>query len=591
MPPTPAESSPSSAAAKPGHTESIKETLISIVIAFALAFVFRGFVVEAFVIPTGSMAPTLMGAHMRFTSPSTGYSWPVGPWEQIGENEYAPIQGGGRPGGSGGPDSITVHDPMSGDLIDKRGVPLRSGDRILVLKYLYSIFNPQRFDVIVFKNPTNPSINYIKRLIGLPGEEVALIDGDVFTRNLAGGAAAATTNSNSWLEPGWTIARKTSLQQEVAWMPIFDSAYTPLESTTFNRPWNTADTAAWRFDGRVYAFDAAAVKNPGGRSELFFDQTRQRFKPMNYFGVERGEKWTIDDRYPYDETPFGDRGRWAPETFQHEPRYPVSDVRMRAGIEPTADGLTIEATLRARGHEFQAVIEGTTARLRMRTMTGEMGIFGPWKDVSTNAIAPLRPGHVANVEFWHADQSLQLWIDGAVVARHDYDWSPAERVLNSTGKTLEDVLANPQGDRVSALSPPALYRDRRPDVRWAFGGSGGKGGARLYRVGLDRDLYYQPAIKRRNMSALGPGLGTSPNAALKLNADQFFACGDNSPQSLDGRLWDSIDPWVAHEFDDTIGVVPRELLLGRAFFVYWPSLIKGGKGIPVPDFGRMRFIW
>jgi signal peptidase I len=35
---------------------NLKETFTSIIIAFAMAFIFRGFVVEAFVIPTGSMA-------------------------------------------------------------------------------------------------------------------------------------------------------------------------------------------------------------------------------------------------------------------------------------------------------------------------------------------------------------------------------------------------------------------------------------------------------------------------------------------------------------------------------------------------------
>ena len=40
---------------------SVRETIESIIIAFVLAFVFRAFVVEAFVIPTGSMAPTLLG--------------------------------------------------------------------------------------------------------------------------------------------------------------------------------------------------------------------------------------------------------------------------------------------------------------------------------------------------------------------------------------------------------------------------------------------------------------------------------------------------------------------------------------------------
>src|SRR5688572_14060442 len=50
----------------PPQKENIKETIESILVAFILAFVFRAFVVEAFVIPSGSMAPTLLGGHMRF---------------------------------------------------------------------------------------------------------------------------------------------------------------------------------------------------------------------------------------------------------------------------------------------------------------------------------------------------------------------------------------------------------------------------------------------------------------------------------------------------------------------------------------------
>src|SRR3954471_12516233 len=55
----------------------VKDTIESILVAFILAFIFRAFVVEAFVIPTGSMAPTLLGAHMRFTCADCGYDFTV----------------------------------------------------------------------------------------------------------------------------------------------------------------------------------------------------------------------------------------------------------------------------------------------------------------------------------------------------------------------------------------------------------------------------------------------------------------------------------------------------------------------------------
>ncbi len=576
-------------------TESVKETLISIVIAFALAFVFRGFVIEAFVIPTGSMAPTLMGAHMRFQSPASGYSWPVGPWEGLAgrASEYAPVQGAGNS------DPITVHDPISGELIDKKNVPLRSGDRILVLKYLYAIMEPSRFDVIVFKNPTSPGENYIKRLIGLPREEVALVDGDVFTRAMPDGAVDLATDS--WEAPGWTIARKNALEQRAVWQTIFDAAYTPLESgsgaASFIPPWNSGDKGAWKMDGGAgglgtYTLDAALLPALGGggkRSELFFDQTRTRFGPLITRNIERGEKWTIDDRYPYDEVPTPG-SPLGPGSFQRMPRFPVADLRMRAGIEPTAAGLMVEATIRARGYDFQALIDcAGKATLRMRPIVGDVGVIGAWQELAMAAIGPVGPGAVANIEFWHADQRLQLWIDGQRVLEHTYDWSPAERILNATGRTLAQIMNDPSAKRINPLLNTELYRRRAADVRWAF-----NGGVRVHRAALDRDLYYQPGIRQNSgNNDESAGLGTAPTSPLVLGKNQFFVCGDNSPQSLDGRLWDSIDSWVATEFGPPVGIVPRELLLGKAFFVYWPSLIKdaSGVGVPVPDFGRMRLIW
>jgi len=54
-----------------------------------------------------------------------------------------------------------------------------SGDYLLVDEISYQFRDPVRGEVIVFKNPNNPSEFYIKRVIGLPGEEVLVNDGSV----------------------------------------------------------------------------------------------------------------------------------------------------------------------------------------------------------------------------------------------------------------------------------------------------------------------------------------------------------------------------------------------------------------------------
>ena len=57
---------------------------------------------------------------------------------------------------------------------------LHDGEFLIVNKLLYYIHPPQRGDVVVFHSPQNPRKDFIKRVVGLPGEEVELIDGEVY---------------------------------------------------------------------------------------------------------------------------------------------------------------------------------------------------------------------------------------------------------------------------------------------------------------------------------------------------------------------------------------------------------------------------
>ena len=548
--------------------ETIKETLISIVIAFALAFVFRGFVVEAFVIPTGSMAPTLMGAHMRFQGRDTGYSWPVGPnSNQVSQTDRTPT----------GPDlkKVMVTDPISGEVREHASVRVQSGDRILVLKYLYAIQEPERFDVIVFKNPTNPQENYIKRLIGLPGEQIALVDGDVFTRPITDPAADPGT-LKSWDLPGWTIARKGQIQQQAVWQLIFDSSLAPLSfapgSEVAKGPWEPGEPKGWEMQPRRY------VHAGPERAELTYVQTRARDAASAAAAHRRPLAWAINDFYPYNETSI--------EVGQ----FPVGDLRARAAIVPRGAGLSAAVRFTVKSHDFEAVLAVATVNIRQRAPQGAAGIMGDWKDVATAPFDGFTAGVATNIEVWHQDQSVQVWVNGRLAVRFDYDWSPAQRILYATGKPLSEWMAG-QTDARNVLANPRIYETGAiKDLRWVMQGAGFE----MFRVGVDRDLYYQPANFRGDTSARA----TNPETTLALGPDQFFVCGDNSPASLDGRLWEASDEWVVREFPappgglfGDAGVVPRDLLLGRAFFVYWPSLKYEGKPTPVPDFGRMRMIW
>jgi len=58
-----------------------------------------------------------------------------------------------------------------------------NGQYILTDKISYRLHEPKRGDVIVFKYPNQPTLDYIKRIIALPGEEVLLHEGRVFIFN------------------------------------------------------------------------------------------------------------------------------------------------------------------------------------------------------------------------------------------------------------------------------------------------------------------------------------------------------------------------------------------------------------------------
>lgn len=520
---------------------SIKETVTSIAIAFALAFVFRGFVIEAFRIPTGSMAPTLRGAHYQFKSPATGYEWAVGP-------EASPR---------------TAIDPMSGLEITNPAPRADWGDRIFVMKYLYSIYDPKRWDCVVFKNPTsthNPDESYIKRLVGLPGEEVAIVDGDIFVRTPPAGEAPV---ADSWALPGWRAATKPLRSQSTMWQPVFDSAYTPLPARTGGRAFRPPLLGV----GSNEKWD---LSSPLGR--------------YTYSGTEpttlawRDDLWPVRDFNAYNShaTPTPARARFA-----------VSDVRLSTTLRPVHAGLRVAAVVEARRHEFRVELDGASGAyaLRMRSKPADATQpAGPWKDLAAGIEprATLPAGKARTLEFWHVDQTLQLWMDGALVASGQYDWSPQLRVLYAFDAELADVERAP-GILLDGGRAPS------PKLRWEFAPS--QAGLEITRLSVMRDIHYEAArFNTPGHSKLGqPATATHPSQPLRLGPDQFFVCGDNSPSSLDGRLWDKPAPWAA-AIDPTMGVVPRELLVGKAFFVYFPSPHRR-VGLPIPDAGRLRWIW
>jgi signal peptidase I len=135
----------------------------SLVLGSIATFLVRTFAYEAFTIPTNSMAPTLLGEHLKAHCPdcgSPGYG-------------MLPDLTRGVP-----PDDVLMvcsKELKSFHASAKNGTR-GEGDCILVCK----LVQPKRWDLIEFRAPPDPSVKYVKRLVGLPGEKLAIHDGAIW---------------------------------------------------------------------------------------------------------------------------------------------------------------------------------------------------------------------------------------------------------------------------------------------------------------------------------------------------------------------------------------------------------------------------
>ena len=254
---------------------TFKETVEQLVIAFILAFVFRAFVVEAFVIPTGSMADTLRGAHFRLTCPRCSYDYNFGFTASrhiAGASRMADMEGyvPNKPlsvvprYGSGIRNGIPIC-PMCGTAAGSEHLyRVSNGDRILVLKYLYQFFEPKRWDVVVFKNPTDPTKNFIKRLIGRAGEKVEIIDGDIYINDL--------------------IQAKPPKVQDTLWLAVYDSDYQPADGH-LRYPWREpfiaedASSDVWTIEQQSRRLTFGGSAQP---ADLNFNPARLRYVSQNF---------------------------------------------------------------------------------------------------------------------------------------------------------------------------------------------------------------------------------------------------------------------------------------------------------------------
>jgi signal peptidase I len=520
-----------------GWARTLRETVESVAIAFILAFMFRTFEAEAFVIPTGSMAPTLQGRHKDIVCPQCGYQYRVGASGEVDResSEFKQLCA-----------MKTVTCPMCRYTVDvddpqnRSQFPSYNGDRIIVNKFAYDVSDPQRWDVIVFKYPENSKENYIKRLIGLPNERIRLHWGDVYVAPLG--------------SDNFQIARKPPEKLRETLLPVYDNDYVMPKLIQAGmpprwQPWAAPGTASpWKVsdDFKSFSTDGSVSTRAWIRYQNLLPDDAIWEAVQHGRPFQPPQPTLIHDFYAYNDGDFPPGCNPGPT-----PEVPVGDLAINCTLNvKTAKGAVILELVKG-GLQYRCQIDLSTGDAKL-SISGEQD-FAPTAKTSIHALGKY------DLRFTNVDKQLLLWVNNTLIA---FDAPTTYDHPDSFQPVRQRPM--PGLEQATDLSPVGIAADGGADID-------------VSHLNLRRDIYY--VSQDDNVDS------RLKLSAIDLQNDQFFMCGDNSPESSDGRYWRNQN------------FVDRRLLIGKALFVYWPHSFNyleiSDKKIPFPywpNFSAMRFV-
>jgi signal peptidase I len=525
-----------------------------------LTFLIWNLEAEGFVIPTGSMAPTLVGRHKEVACPQCGYVYTV--------NADREVEASGS--GSAGARRIETGTCENCRFECKvSDAPSFAGDRVYVVKTGVSLpFLPaagradlKRWDVTVFWLPEEPEVRYIKRLVGMPNEVIRIERGDLWVRPADG--------------PGeFRRLRRPLEHQEAMQMTVYDDAHraAALSDDPRWRRWAAAAPGDWvEPEAGLYTCGGSA----GKWSELRYHHVAPT--PEQCAAILSGSPLPVAPRASLVTDYLSYNTDLAADDRTHPRR------AARAWYQPNWVGdLTLAVRLKTREPDGQVRLElikaGESNFCDIDLAKGEVRLAHASSLLGARAVGELaRPG-VHEVVFANVDERLTVWVDGALPFGDGRTYDSAQRNTAATAADLE----------------PARIASRGACIE-------------VSNLVLKRDLYYTLEPTETDYANLDESSKTDSSALLDVLSDPdrfsklahnpprdyplargfYLMLGDNSPWSRDARAWgraDQVDADLPGYGWDHSGraswEVPEALLVGKAFCVYWPH--------PKPIWPRIR---
>lgn len=396
------EAAPAPAKRRASDAREMIETVIFVAV---LVNLLRMFGAEAFVIPTGSMATTLMGAHKVARCPECGVDSYVNANDEV---EY-------------GRRVLSAVCQNCREPLDVAAIRPSGGDRVLVSKVLYAgAFEPERWEVVVFKCPdlNKSKINFIKRLVGKPNEIVRIRYGDIWTSPKAG--------------EEFSIARKPAAvllaQRRLVWDN--DHPAKDLLALGFPQRWQPASGGAWEIG------DSRRRFRPKGESAAW----------LEYRHIVGG-----DDR----------EGGPEPQLITDFEAYNSSALRGGQHVNWVGD-LMLEATLEIealRGSATLELHEGERVYRCIFDLSGKRVVLDQNGTERDSRPSPIDAAGAWDVRFANFDDRLTVWVEGSLVFGDGVVVKPPTE--DEAGPRPPDLLPARIGvdGGAVAVSGIRLYRD------------------------------------------------------------------------------------------------------------------------------------
>jgi signal peptidase I len=596
-----------------------RETLESLAVAFILALMFKAFIAEAFIIPTGSMAPTLMGAHKDVVCEDCNFQYQCGAsfeFNDVGAKSGEMVFGTICP---------LCRKPQVLDLVNNANHRTFTGDRILVSKLAYVFSKPERWQVFVFKYADDARLNYIKRCLGTSKETIRIEHGDVYVSKKRPGRS-------------FEIARKPPHVIQAMLQPLSDTHYPSKSLLEAKVPdsWHAsdADSHYWKIGYNENKWSAKAQGVPSGKLSMI--RYRHRVLDPNQWASLRTQKELprpipadsyrlITDFTAYNHAVyFKNQTDSVPSNYekiaQRDLDEALSGKFRQRPIEPSRtwenDGVHWTADLS--GH-WEIVTEPSTEVLRLlaveagvehrcdidlktgiatatliyqgKQLTAFESDDDSWVD-SIRSETSIRAGGKHRIQFANVDDSLTLWIDGSPIswgrqgrfsidsAIPDFQHTPRTEPTDpldaaplgigvqgggctiTHARVARDIyyIAHSTGDDLNdyyGLSS-LLKESTNGNMRSQYVQAHHDMSVSEYESLTSRDAWNRNAIISNVDAWSGSPLDTKRRrVTFELDDGAYFPLGDNSSSSADARSWSK-------------HFVPERLMIGRAVLVFWP---------------------